>query len=539
MELSEKQKQLLETFEPIDELKSELVAHPLLAYPIIDMLSGKKIPIEQKSDLLKTILSNTGIKFNIVMGAHSIIQILHEDRRIGLDLVLQAIKSRDSNDMDFHYLKESIGPLNYDEIRAIFLAFKDSGRRAFEVEAEYFLTRACSGNFSPLIRCIGEWIKDTAYFDMALRFAREVSKYFYRSSRDITLEAEELASLLIADLRSRGTTPAKTESNFPNASAYIQYLTYLYYMGEYDKTRIKDGLANHSVLSTFLPDTASDINKGNVEHPLAGVLNYEKTASEASSRIRELMQAEAVAERTSHSLIELWELEENIRNLLDSDPKGKIRDNLQNPEQFDDTKSELIVFRFLRLVGKVTIYPSDGLDGEITIDDNLVGFDVLHPRSDPVLEWGLGGGIHPHSKAERLKEKIVKFQNAKAKTPMPFVVFLDRSHSNVDKYNVENFVFGTLTFRDTINTKTGTVVKTEVFNDANNSGLSDDERCLLSAIIIFKRQLTPTGVFYTAEVVLNEKASCPISKELVEVILQQFNRHIQCGPILSTLYSPV
>jgi hypothetical protein len=534
VDLTDVQKELLKNYAPLDAVIREMDVSTDFCWCAIHGVSGAP-SLDIKCAVVKSVIARKEIGFiQPVSLAHPIIEISREDRQKGFELLLLLIKKHNSLDFEEHYLCKELGPVDETEIARIFSAFEESNRSTRSLEAVFFLSKICAKNYLPLIKKLKEWINEKPLFTLYILLATEISKSFFEPEREVKNEIDALTELIETDLRIKGINISKNVRNFDDGTdsnlkycKYIEYLLSLYHFSEIDWTKVKESIKKHAILASFLPELTTQLETGPIEHPLAYYLNYEVDAETANKKVQELITAEFAANSVTRTMIDLWELEENLKLIMGKPIKDEVKRKLTN--QFQDTLSELSVNKLLGSVGTFELLPEKRrIDGKLDLKGATINVEIARPSLNAKLDYGQGGGMHPHGKASILKEKIERIKKIENGLDTPYLVIFDVSSADLRADNVKNFLFGDMSLAYTINKKTGETVNSQWFYDSTKKGILTDDDKLVSAVLLLKRTVTTMGVVYSSEQVTNPFAKNPIPPEIMDEILRATNIQIRC-----------
>ncbi|MGV8085867.1 MAG: hypothetical protein ACP5N9_06485 [Candidatus Bilamarchaeum sp.] len=546
-QLSEDQKALLQKLEPFDEVLSQVEESAIFRLYALNSLSQIKT-IEQKIQLIKTALKKEKVQFaGRCQFTFNIIQIIKQDRATGFDFLCDLLADGNWDQLDEFYLYDEINPLSESEIRKIVSVFESLEMKSYPnikitilSGAKFFLSKACTKNFLPLLVCMHEWIGTEQKFYFVIDLCREISKDIFDSKFDRSEERNQLVDLIANDLAKKKIKFDKKSHQSlvkDKFSDYVNYLLSQYSISQFNKDKICSGYKNRTVVSAFLPKLQTQFENSDFKHPLAAYFDNEKSPDEARETINAAMQADWNARNATWTLISLWDFEENLV-ALEKQPaiKPEVRDRLYNATQFEDTLSELSVSRLLNQIGHFELLRNEELiEGRFQRGNETINVEVARPQMDPKLEYGQGGSMHPFSKASKIADKAKKIKKLTTGSTLPFLIILDASRSNINETNIENYILGVQKFFYRVEKKTGKIVEQGFFNDLhdpNYVGLSEEDAKVVSAVLIYRRNITIFGIDYAAKLVPNPKAEHPISEGSMNAIFSTFNKSVPCPLLL-------
>jgi len=511
--MEQRQRELLMKMEPFDELRKEIISSKEFAYSVIAFGGIRKLSLERQVEIMKEVANHEDRR---ILGspafAHQLIEIIKSSRELGFNLFISLIRKYSISHLDHIYLSDSISPLQDDEVIRLFQTLEETGKI---IDIVVVLPRFCKSNLLQLIRCVRSWLAKPELNWAVQQFCLDVLPIMYCHGRSAAAAKDELKEMLVKDLTRLGirvksikdATYGKGEAR--DFSDYIRYLLILYTVKDYDKEKISKNLSKHDVLSSFIPELRRILRDGPIEHPLLFYLHEEHE-------------------------IELWDLESSIRVLQASGKTSDIRNRLlkaRNNHEFHDTISEMTVLKELSTIAKYEPYPYNGIiDGRLNFRWGAVNVEVIHPTLDDILDYAGGGGIHPHSRAEKIVPKLQKIKKIKDGQRTPFLIVVNATRTPFIAEHIRNYLFGNPKFGYKINTQTQELVDSFMFRDPKErgAGLRDEDRNLLSAVLCYKREVLSSGLRYTGEFIKNEDCTNPIPKDVEELIVKQFNRFVAC-----------
>jgi len=204
-----------------------------------------------------------------------------------------------------------------------------------------------------------------------------------------------------------------------------------------------------------------------------------------------------------------------------SDKKGFIsllKRMKNNPKEFKNLLSEIEFNAYLSERYSIEIKPKIGkkkLDSKIKLGNRSVLFEIFTPDTYEKLKNSKGAILIPNQRSkykflEKLKNQIIP---VKSHIKQPLIIIVNVSNSEIDEYDIQNALFGTLKLTFYRERKTGKVV--HEYWDRDKDSISDEEPLseLISGVIIYRRNLHFNGIEFKKELILNGKAKYPLTSK--------------------------
>jgi len=205
---------------------------------------------------------------------------------------------------------------------------------------------------------------------------------------------------------------------------------------------------------------------------------------------------------------------------------------LQSEEEFDSTFSEVEVIALLRAEFNVEIHPDVGksqregehppkLDLRVS-NSSTIFVEVITPGTvSELLYSGQVVNVKNRSKGMLISEVEKHLKNLPSEWGFSFLMIIDRSHSEVDEYLIENAIFGTEGVAFEI--PTGDREPRAWTVRADDAVTKNPQMSLLSGVLTYAMRHSIHGVpFYDVHLILNPQARHPLTKGMIDTILKCF-----------------
>ncbi|VVC00822.1 Uncharacterised protein [uncultured archaeon] len=521
MNPTEEEKKLLSFDGPAQPIIDKMISSSDFAWMALTFLKIDAAHLEKSYEILKKSFS-LNIVHNIQPGmlSHYILEVSKLKREYGIRLIEIAIQSKQMDYLDEIYLSEHIGPLSENEISQLYTAFQSIDQ---VVGAAYFLSSACRKNTAPLDKFLKTWLTENELFAHIL--ITKISDKFYEEQtiRNIDTEAESVEKILTEHLNSKRIKIKLSRKNFNYHSGFIRYLLALFGHEDFNQKHILENFEQFPDMKKFLPKLTKEFTADDFNHPLSFSLQESKKPNEVSKDIGKFMQAQWRIERETAILLNLWEMNESIKEIMPLKNSAPLSHNLSNRPTYEPALSELFVFKLLKPHGKLELYPyTQQLDGKIIIDESTLNFDVSTPQLAKPLQYGQVHTSTMFDGSESIKnktEKLRKIGESSALTT-PLVIFIDGTAKwpLTSREHIETYLFG----------------PGEMMNESDyRKRRRDPARCipeedlkLVSAVILFRRVVSLTSITYTAEVINNPYSKNPLPLSILDKLEKIFKTQI-------------
>jgi len=187
----------------------------------------------------------------------------------------------------------------------------------------------------------------------------------------------------------------------------------------------------------------------------------------------------------------------------------------RNKEEFNDIFSELEFNAYFAKRYEIILEPkiqNKKLDSKIKLENRGILFEIFTPRPYKPLEEAEGAIEIPNiSKLKlltKLKEQIIPI---KSSIKQPLIVVINTTYSVIDEYDIANSLFGQLRLNLLRDNKTGRVV--HEYWDRETNSLADMEPMseLITAVLIYRRNLHINGVEFKKDLILNKNPKYPLT----------------------------
>ncbi|MGD0330234.1 MAG: hypothetical protein ABSB40_07265 [Nitrososphaeria archaeon] len=207
-------------------------------------------------------------------------------------------------------------------------------------------------------------------------------------------------------------------------------------------------------------------------------------------------------------------LEENLKILSSKDNVKSLIKKAKNSPQFWDTLSEIeILALFERNKILEEIEPEiDGKtpDGTINLNGNIFSLEIFTPTISSKLDGllGLDKVVHLNNRLKgatgKLAEKIEQIPSS-----IPTIFVINGSYSELDFFDLDEAVDGTILLQLSFNTETGKVVnENNIHKDDGLISIPDSN--LISSVIMYKRTIE-IGLKLITQFIINNFNAASVS----------------------------
>ena len=301
--------------------------------------------------------------------------------------------------------------------------------------------------------------------------------------------------------------------------------------------RVLKDFSELKVMENWLRNLMSSRRK----HPLKSVIkNYRKNKPKRYDEMIKILKSQEDSMKKVHAYLYVSShfgclfLLKYINTCISviKDIKGfkKLIKNLQNPEQFKDTLSEIEFNAYFAKRYSLELEPSLGnkkLDSKINLDKRNILFEIITPKTYKLLENSKKAIMIPNRSKNKFLDKIDKqIAPSKELIKFPLIIVVNTSHSEIDEFDIENALLGEFRFNFIRDNKTGKII--HEYEDRNKNSLNDTNPLsrFISAILIYNKQIGLGIVEFKKSLVLNDNAKYPLNaneyKKLLRFNLGEF-----------------
>ena len=483
------------------------------ATEIAHLLSFDVLPIQDALGILRTILT----KFKTARG-------------VDLDYAIEMLASKHQNEC-FDFISE--------------WSSQEKDQTAIRHVLPTLLYRTLVGNKERLLQVMIEWVdRGEPFREISLEAMREM----LAKTKDDDPLVRPILLRLVDVAKKEGKEPLKATRNEPRARIQCLILISLIERRtpSLNYQLMEDNLRHYPNIAKFVQhDWLSNMEKiDNTTHPLLRWLNQPppdkqeldeamEKCQEGSLSLLERAGYEMYILRWTSPTVYLTMLNSSLSR-IDINERGAraLAKGLQSEEEFDSTFSETEVVALLRAEFNVEIHPDVGksqkegehppkLDLRIS-NSSTIFVEVITPGTiSELLHSGQVVSVKNRSKGMLISEVEKHLKNLPSEWSYPFLIIIDRSHSEIDEYHVENSIFGTEGVAFEI--PTGDHEPRAWSVRADDAVTKNPQMSLLSGVLTYAMRHSVHGVpFYDVHPILNPQARHPLTKGMIDTILKCF-----------------
>ena len=418
----------------------------------------------------------------------------------------------------FEYMLEEIGKIHKEHIVKIFLQNYRS-IKAYQFFLPKILVKLGKSDLSRLTVEIRKFYERNSGEDyIVLKSLEDIIASIYTDSRNMPI-AKEIFDTLKMIAKNRPfldidfATISRNLENKTQKEAF-DYIVYsckktiercLTRKQKYDFNTIIKNLEGYKNIRRYLGEEFfKTLEKEERYHPLLWLLeskDFDISELEDMKKKLNLNTPLGYVSFVSYIRGELWpkatlDNRDDILSVLHESEEGigKIKDSLNNPDEFWETISELNLVYKLRKNGFTTklrprLSTNKYLDLETSINGEKVFFEVIRPDLPKNIKYAGGGFIGKVAFKKIYGEFKKHLSGSKEAEENLIFVVIDRSSGIIDEYDISNALDGSLQWTLLIDKKTGEVVE-EGTSRAKDSLHDTDKRTeVITGVIYFKEDL--------------------------------------------------
>lgn len=205
---------------------------------------------------------------------------------------------------------------------------------------------------------------------------------------------------------------------------------------------------------------------------------------------------------------------------------GKLCKNLRNSDQFYDTISEIEFAAYfsrrypLELEPKISYEKhTKRLDTKIKFERRHVLFEILTPRMYEKLRESTKAIEIPNRSKNKILSKIKdQLDPVSPSINSPVVIVVNCSHSEITETTLENAILGQESYVMIIDKKTGKIIDTDSKREKNSLIETHSSSTIVTAIIVYRRNIRPWGIEFKKKIILNKRATRPLTAKEYKAI---------------------
>ncbi len=296
--------------------------------------------------------------------------------------------------------------------------------------------------------------------------------------------------------------------------------------------QLQENLKAVPSLVTFLGPGFQKILAAQTDHPLARMLHSRPPPqSRLDQGALRFKAAKTPSERAGAALFYRYNAGERnwlpyVEEVFSRLPSnmGTLRRNLLNPTQTIDTwcEAELLgrAGRTLKVEAEAT---GNGFttprDARIRCPSGSVVLEVYNPKPDPILMVAQGAvTLDPDLLMKKVRSKFRDQLKSQAPTE-PLVLVIHGGQGPFDEWDVERILLGSQKTTVWMDNKTGQAVRVQDHHDADALGDEDPTSAIISAVLLYRRDLAATPPVLELRLVPNPNAKTALTPGLKKELL--------------------